>query len=125
MDKVFKKTEEEGEKTRSTIESFKMGMLEQNSEYNRRIDLLNEQLEINERKVCDLQATIKFLAERFAAQQQMIQYIQNKAESTESTFSSYQIDVNTLLKNITRLFSMMRETKIFPFPGNILFSVRR
>jgi hypothetical protein len=50
--------EEEGEKTRSTIELFKTEMLEQVVENKLRIDLLNEQLEINERKVRDLQATI-------------------------------------------------------------------
>ena len=61
MDKIFKKMEEEGEKTRSTIDSFKTEMLEQVAENKRRIDSLNEQYEINERKVRDLQATIKSL----------------------------------------------------------------
>ncbi len=81
--------EEGGEKTRSTIELFKTEMLEQVVENKLRIDLLNEQLEINERKVRDLQATIKSSEEKFEVQQQMVQYVQKKAESTEWAFSSY------------------------------------
>jgi hypothetical protein len=85
-----------------------------------RIDLLGEQLEINERKVRDLQTTIKSLEEKFEVQQQMVQYVQNKAESTDSKFSSYRLDVNILLKNITRLFAIMQESKVFPVPDNFL-----
>jgi hypothetical protein len=50
MDKILKKMKEGGEKTRSSFESFKTEMLERDSENKRRIDLLNEQLEINEQK---------------------------------------------------------------------------
>ena len=120
MDKIFKKMEEEGEKTRSTIESFKTEMLEHDVENKRRIDLLNEQLEINEQKVRDLQAKIKMLEEKFEIEQQKVQYVQNKAEGTESMFSSYQQDANILLKNITRVFAIMRESKILPVPDDYL-----
>ncbi len=50
----------------------------------------------------------------------MVQYVQNKAESTDSKFSSYRLDVNILLKNITRLFAIMRESKVLPVPDNFL-----
>jgi hypothetical protein len=80
MNKICKKIEEEGEKTRSNIELPKTEMLEQVVENKRDIELLNEQLEINERNVRDLQATIKSLEEKFE-----VQYVQNKAENTEST----------------------------------------
>ncbi len=81
--------EEEGEKTRSTIEWFEIEMLEQMVENKRRIDLLNEQLEINQRKMHDLQARIKSSEEKFEVQQQRVQYVQKKAESIEWAFSSY------------------------------------
>ncbi len=71
-------------------------MLEQVVENKHRIDLLNERLEINERKVRDLHTTIKSLEEKFEVQQQMVQYVQNKAESTDSKFSRYRLDVNIL-----------------------------
>ena len=112
--------EEEGEKTRSTIDSFKTEMLEQVAENKRRIDSLNEQYEINERKVRDLQATIKSLEEKFSVHQQTVQYVQIKAEGTESMFNSYRLDVNILLKNITRLFVIMRESEILPIPDDFL-----
>lgn len=120
MDKIFKKMEEEGEKIRSTIETFKTDMLEQDSENKRRIDLFREQLEINEQKVRDLQTAIESSEEKFAVQQQTVQYVQNKAEGTESTFYSYQRDVNILLKNITKLFAIMREIKILPVPDDFI-----
>jgi hypothetical protein len=50
MDKILKEMEAEGEKTRSILESFKTEILGQDSENKRCIDLMNEQLEINERK---------------------------------------------------------------------------
>jgi hypothetical protein len=62
----------------------------------------------------DLQTTIKSLEEKFEIQQQMVQYVPNKAESTDSKFSSYRLDVNILLKNITILFAIMRESKVLP-----------
>ena len=120
MDKIFKKMEEEGEKTRSTIEAFKMEMLEKDSENKRRIDLFREQLEINEKKVRDLQTAIESSEEKFVVQQQTIQYVQNKAEGTESTFYSYQRDVNLLLRNITKLFAIMRDIKILPVPDEFI-----
>jgi hypothetical protein len=70
IDKIFKKMEEEGEKTRPTIESFKTEMLEKDFENKRCIGLLNEQLEINEQNLRDLQATIKSVEEKVAVQQQ-------------------------------------------------------
>jgi len=72
MDKICKKMEEEGEKTRSTIELFKTEMLEQVVENKRDIELLIEQLEINERNVRDLQATIKSLEEKFKTQRKVL-----------------------------------------------------
>jgi len=120
MDRIFKKMEVEGEKTRSTIELFKTEMLEQIVENKLRIDSLNEQLEINERKVRDPQATIKSLEENFEVQKQMVQYVQNKAESTESKFYSYRLDANLLLKNITRIFAIMRESNMLPLPDDFL-----
>ncbi len=51
MGQLFKKIEEEGEKTRSTIELFTTEMLEQVIENKHHIDLLNEQLEC---RICKL-----------------------------------------------------------------------
>ncbi len=73
----------------------------------------------------DLQTTIKSLEEKFEVQQQMVQYVQNKAESTDSKFSSYRLDVNVLLKNITRLFAIMRESKVPPVLDNFLSLFQR
>jgi outer membrane PBP1 activator LpoA protein len=89
MDKILKKMEEEGEKTCSSFESFKTEMFERDSENKRRIDVLNEQLEINERKTRDIQTTIKSLEEKFKVQKQTVQYTQNKADSTEGKFDNY------------------------------------
>jgi hypothetical protein len=68
----------------------------------------------------DLQTMIKSLEEKFEVQQQMVQYVQNKAESTDSKSSSYRLDVNILLKIITRLFAIMRESKVLPVPDKFL-----
>jgi hypothetical protein len=64
MDKILKKLEEEGEKTRSSFELFKTEMLEHDSDNKLCINLLNEQLETNERKTRDMQATMKSLEEK-------------------------------------------------------------
>jgi len=61
----LRKWKRKAKKTRSTIELFKTEMLEQVVETKDRIDLLNE------RKVRDLQTTIKSLEEKFEVQQQM------------------------------------------------------
>jgi hypothetical protein len=116
MDKILKKMEEEGEKTRSSLESFKIEMLERDSENKHRINLLNEQLEINERKTRDMQSTIKSLEEKLEVKEQMDQYIQNKAESTESTLVNYRLDINVLLVNIMKIFVFFRESRVLPVP---------
>jgi hypothetical protein len=118
MDIILKKLEEEGEKTRSSFESFKTEMLECDSDNKRRINLLNEQLETSERKTCDMQATMKSLEENLEVQNQTVQYIQNKADSTECKFVNYRLDMNVLLKNIMRLFIILRECKALPIPDD-------
>jgi hypothetical protein len=118
MDKILKKMEEDGEKTRSSFESFKTETLERDSENKRRIHVLNEQLEINERKTRDMQTTIKSLEEKFEVQKQTVQYTQNKADSTEGKFDNYRLEMNVLLKNIMRLFLILRERKALPIPDD-------
>jgi hypothetical protein len=118
MDQILKKMEVEGEKTRSFMESFKSEMLELNSENKRRIDLLDEKLEINEREVRDMQATIKSLEEKLEVREQKVQYIQNKSESTESKFFKYELDMNVLLTSILRVFVVLRDNKILPMPDD-------
>ncbi len=63
----------------------------------------------------DLQTTIKSLEEKFEVQQQMVQYVQNKAESTDSKFSSYRLDVN-----IPRSNNPIRK---LPVPGDFVEAV--
>ena len=60
------------------------------------------------------------LEEKFEIEQQKVQYVQNKAEGTESMFNSYQLDANILIKNITRFFAILRESKILPVPDDYL-----
>jgi hypothetical protein len=107
-----------GEKTRALFDSFKTEMLERNSENKRRMDLLKDQLEINEQKTRDLQATIKSLEETFAIREQIVDYTQNKAESTESKFSNYRLEINVILKNIMKLFLIVREQMVLPIPDD-------
>jgi hypothetical protein len=97
-----------------------MEMLAHNSENKRRIGLLNEQLEINERNMRDLQVTIKSLEEKLQTQQQTVQYVQNKAENIELTFNNHQLGAKLLLKNITILFAIMRESRILPVSDDFL-----
>ena len=65
-----------------------------------------------------MQATIKSLEEKFEVQQQTVQYIQNKAESTKSKVVNYRLDINVHLENIMWLFIIMRENKILPVPDD-------
>jgi hypothetical protein len=65
-----------------------------------------------------MQTTIKSLEEKFEVQKQTVQYTQNKAESTEGKFDNYRLDMNVLLKNIMRLFLILRECKALPIPDD-------
>jgi hypothetical protein len=107
MDKILKKMEEEGEKTRSSLESFKAEMLEQYSANKAQTELLKEQLEIDEKKTRDIHDTMKSWEEKFAVQEQTVQYVQNKAETTESTFNTYRLDMNALLNNINNIMRLL------------------
>ncbi len=93
-------------------------MLERDSENKRHRDLLNEQLEVNERKMRDMQATMKSLEEKFQVQKQTVQYIQNQAESTEGKFVNYRLEKSVLLKNILRLLVFLRESKTLSIPDD-------
>ena len=86
MDKILKKMEEEEEEARSSFESFKTEILQLDSENKRRIDLLNKQLGISERKTRDMEAVIKSLEQKFKVQHQTVQYVQSKVEICESRF---------------------------------------
>ena len=108
--------EEEGEKTRSSLELFKTEILERDSENKRRIDSLYEQIEINEQKTRDMEATIKSWEDKFEVQKQTVQYTQCKAENTESKLVNYRLDINGLINNILRLFVILRENKVLPVP---------
>lgn len=79
MDKIVKRMEEEGEKTRSLFESFNADMIERDFENKRHIEVLKEQREKNEREISEMEVTIKSLEEKFT-----VQYIQYKAESNEA-----------------------------------------
>ena len=64
----------------------------------------------------------------FAVQEQTVQYVQNKAETTESTFNTYRLDMNALLNNVNnimRLLVHLRENRALAVPDEFLFPVHR
>jgi hypothetical protein len=63
-----------------------------------------------------MEATIKFWEEKFEVQKQTVQYIQLKAENNKSKSVNYRLDMNIRLKNISRLFVILRENKVLPVP---------
>ena len=54
--------------------------------------------------------------EKLEIKSQTIEYIQAKAETTESKFYEYQSSINDLLKTILQLFVVLRDSRTLPVP---------